>query len=370
MSREADMRIVTSNVALTSSRIDARISTVQEHLRAWNTATDQTRSSESTNGSVPAASLPKKDTMRLSRPAVREFVKNLPSPATPKHDNPARILDEEFIGDVKAQIMKDIIEMFTGRKIEVFKPGDLRNETTDEASPIDNPSTENRAAAPEGWGIDYQYRETHYTKEGVSFTAAGTVGTADGKTIAFNASLEMSRETYEEVNVSLKAGDALKDPLLIDLAGNGAKFTDAKFAFDIDADGHDELLYTPGSGTGILAYDKNGNGIVDNGAELFGPQTGNGFSELALLDEDNNGWIDEGDSAFNRLKVWEKNSDGTDSVSSLLERGIGALYTGSAKTDYSVTTTGNELAGILRESGVYLKENGGTGILQEVDLVV
>jgi hypothetical protein len=364
------MRIVSSNVALTSSRIDTRISTIQEHLRTWDVATDRTRSSESTNGAITAARLSKKDFLRLSRPATRQLAEKVSSPPARKHNDPAQTLDEEFVGDVKIRLIKDIIEMFTGRKIEVFKPGELKSDSTGEAPSADNPSTENQAAAPEGWGIDYRYRETRYSKEGVAFTAAGTVGTVDGKTIVFNASLEMSRETYEEVNISLKAGDALKDPLLIDLAGNGAGFTGAKFTFDIDADGHDELLYTPGPGAGILAYDRNGNGIVDNGTELFGPRTGNGFSELALLDEDNNGWIDEGDSAFNHLRVWEKNGEGTDSVSSLLERGIGALYTGSAKTDYALTTTGNALAGILRESSVYLKENGGTGILQEVDLVV
>jgi len=364
------MRIATSNVTLTSSRIHTDISTVQEHLRTWDTAAEQAWSSERTNGLTPAAPPAKKNAMRLSRPFVRGSAKKIPSTVVSKHDDPARILDDEFVGDVKTRLIKDIIEMLTGKKIEVLRSGDLKNDATGEVSPADNPSAENSASELEGWGIDYRYQETHYTKEGVAFTAAGTVATADGKTIAFNASLEMSRETYEEVNVSLKAGDALKDPLLIDLAGNGTGFTDAKFVFDIDADGDNELLYTPRSGTGILAYDKNGNGIIDNGSELFGPQTGNGFDELALLDEDDNGWIDEGDSAFNRLRIWEKNGDGTDSVSSLLDRGVGALYTGSAKTDWSMTTAGNELAGVLRESGVYLKENGGAGILQEVDLVV
>jgi hypothetical protein len=252
----------------------------------------------------------------------------------------------------------------------VLDPGDLKSDKTDDVPSPDDRAAENRASQREGWGIDYQYRETHYTKEGVSFTAAGSVTTADGRAINFKAALEMSRESYEEMNISLKAGDALKDPLVIDLDGKGAGFSSVKFAFDIDADGKEDLLYTPQAGTAFLAYDKNGNGIIDNGTELFGPESGNGFSELALLDEDNNGWIDEGDSAFNRLSVWEKAGDGTDYITPLLERGIGALYTGSAKTEFLINTAANELAGVLKESGVYLRENGGTGVIQEVDVVV
>lgn len=362
------MRISSSGITLASSQINARISTVRESLRIWDNNADSADSSQKGNRGITPEIRLARNSLHLSRSS---FQADVSSSVSKKPTGLLHSSDEEFVGDLKAQIMKDIIEMFTGRKIRVLKPGELKNEGAIDPPVRNDPAadTSDAATRQEGWGVDYQYHEMHYSKEGVSFTAAGTVATADGRTIKFNTALEMSRETYEETTISLKAGDALKDPLVIDLDGNGAAFSAMKFDFDIDSDGRMDRLYTPKQGAGILAYDKNGNGIIDDGSELFGPESGNGFSELALLDEDNNGWVDEGDSAFGRLRIWEKSADGTDSISSLLERGVGALYTGSAKSDYTITT-GNEVAGILRESGVYLKENGVAGVLQEVDLVV
>lgn len=370
MSREADMRITSSNVTLASSQISFSTSTVHEHLRMWGTDSELTYTSDQAKRRITAGSFLKKDSVDISRPAARMSPKKTPLPDASVNCRAKQPLDEKFIGDIKVQIIKDIIEMFTGRKIKVFNPRNLEEQEAIDPPPPDNRGNGSQPTELEGWGIDYQYRRTNWTKEGVVFSAEGSVSTADGRAISFTTALEMSRETYEEVNISLKAGDALKDPLVIDLAGNGAAFSAVEFEFDIDADGTNELLFTPLSGTAFLAYDKNGNGIIDNGRELFGPESGDGFSELAMLDEDHDGWIDESDSSFSRLRVWEKNADGADIISPLLQRNIGALHTGSARTDYSITTTGNELAGVLRENGIYLKENGGAGVIQEIDLVV
>ena len=56
----------------------------------------------------------------------------------------------------------------------------------------------------------------------------------------------------------------------------------ADFIFDLDTDGHKEKIEIPGTNSGLLALDKNGNNIIDNGSELFGPTTGNGFPELSV----------------------------------------------------------------------------------------
>jgi hypothetical protein len=166
----------------------------------------------------------------------------------------------------------------------------------------------------------------------VAFSGSGTVTTDTGEKIAFNMSLEMSREKYDELSVSIKDGAAKIDPLMINLDGNGAGFLDSKFEFDLNNDGTMETISAPSNGTGFLAYDKNGNGIIDDGSELFGPSSGNGFGELTSLDEDGNGWIDENDSVFTKLKFWQKDGNANDIVSSLLDAGIGALYTKQAST--------------------------------------
>ena len=61
-----------------------------------------------------------------------------------------------------------------------------------------------------------------------------------------------------------------------------------------------------GSGSGLLALDKNGDGIINNGTELFGPNTQDGFSELSKYDSDGNGWIDENDSVYDNLRICGK----------------------------------------------------------------
>ncbi len=59
-----------------------------------------------------------------------------------------------------------------------------------------------------------------------------------------------------------------------------------KFEFDLDFDGDPEQISYVGSGSGFLALDLNDNNQIDAGNELFGPETGHGFSELAQYDVD------------------------------------------------------------------------------------
>jgi hypothetical protein len=292
----------------------------------------------------------------------------------------AREMKKELFCSVRDRIMKDMVEMMTGKKIILLDPSSAQDESAAQdglnsngADSQDAHATSQGAAPkPQGWGVDYYYKETQTTKEGVAVSVAGTVTTADGKTLDFTASLEMTRETYDETSVSVKAGDALIDPLMIDTTGQGVRLSGATFNFDLNADGVAETIHAPATGTGFLAYDKNGNGIIDNGSELFGPLTGKGFSELSQFDTDKNGWIDENDSIFDRLSVWQKGPDGTDSLASRRDSGIGAIYLGRTASRFDLTDTnspqGASVAGVVRDTGIFLKENGQTGFIQEVDL--
>lgn len=76
----------------------------------------------------------------------------------------------------------------------------------------------------------------------------------------------------------------------------------------------------------FLAMDRNGNGTIDNGAELFGNFTplrsgalaANGFVALAELDDDGSGAIDSRDAVWSRLLLWtDRNHDGFSSASEL-----------------------------------------------------
>ena len=122
-----------------------------------------------------------------------------------------------------------------------------------------------------------------------------------------------------------------------------------------------------GAGSGYLVLDKNKNGAVDDGQELFGPQTNDGYSELAKYDEDGNGWIDEGDSIFDQLKIWYHDEGGNSHLVALSEKSVGAIYLGHAVTQMNMYSQ-NGMAGRLRESGLVLLENGQSRVMQELDV--
>lgn len=111
-------------------------------------------------------------------------------------------------------------------------------------------------------------------------------------------------------------------PIIVDVLGNGYRLTDAAGGvdFDLDADGQAESLSwtAPNSDDSFLALDRNGNGRIDNGAELFGSHTAqpaawtpNGFAALAVFDENHDGLINSAGPVFARLLLWrDENHDG------------------------------------------------------------
>jgi hypothetical protein len=184
--------------------------------------------------------------------------------------------------------------------------------------------------------------------------------------VAFN----MSRSSATHESFSFKAGDALIDPLVINYEGNTVTMSNIRHTFDLNLDGKDDEFSFVGGGSGFLAIDRNGDGKINDGSELFGPTLGNGFKELAAYDEDGNMWIDENDSVFEKLLIWTKDENGNEELHTLRAKDIGALYLGSALTTFELGDTQNNLVAKMRESSIFLKENGGAGLLQEIDLKV
>lgn len=213
-----------------------------------------------------------------------------------------------------------------------------------------------------------QTTESGFVKgeEHTSYASVGTAVTADGRTIDFGITLEMSR-SFEAAYEIVGKEEIFTDPLVINLDTNAASLSDVSFYFDLDSDGEAEEISSLGEGSGFLALDKNGDGKINDGSELFGARTGDGFGELAQYDQDGNGWIDEGDEVFSQLKVWTKCGSGDAKLLSLKEAGVGAIFLGSQGTQFTLTdSSGNENA-MVRRTGVYLKENGQVGTVQHVD---
>ena len=212
----------------------------------------------------------------------------------------------------------------------------------------------------------YSYEETEET----SFSTTGKVRCADGREIDFNIDLYMSRSfsQYIEEEFTISPVEALCDPLVINLEGGIAGVSDTKIRFDLDADGIVDEVSRLSAGSGYLALDKNGDGRINDGSELFGTKSGDGFSDLAAYDRDGNGWIDEADPIFEKLKIWITDENGNEKLYSLKDKGVGAIYLGNADTSFDLKSADNVTNARIRKTGVFLYENGMAGTMQHLDL--
>lgn len=187
------------------------------------------------------------------------------------------------------------------------------------------------------YGVTNQYY--HSESETTSFSTKGIVKTADGREISFGLNLEMSRSfrAYYEESYDIGVLNCT-DPLVINLNGNIAGLSDQTFYFDLDGDGEKEEISSLQSGSGYLALDLNEDGEINDGSELFGTKSGNGFADLAKYDSDGNGWIDEDDEIWSKLLIWTKDEDGKDKLYHLSEAGVGAICLQNERTEFSLNS--------------------------------
>lgn len=157
---------------------------------------------------------------------------------------------------------------------------------------------------------------------------------------------------------------------MINFDGNSVQLTDTKYSFDLDADGESDQISFVDAKSGFLTIDRNGDGKINDGSELFGPKTGDGFTELESYDSDHNNWIDENDPIYAELHIWSKDSQGNDLLTSLKQKGIGAIYLNHEDTPFKISDNRNNAQGELWSSGIYVSEVGIIGTMQQIDLIV
>ncbi len=368
------MKIEQSDVSLASQHSYLKEVSRTETLRAWvgDRRPDFEASGTAAQAAAPSAKVAISDAARLAVAAVLEQPEEgLENRQQPGEVDAANLVSDDTLNDPKLNLLIRIVEALSGRKVVLMDPREIGNLASADMQPAhiaNHPGGESR---PQGWGLEYDFHEEIYEAEQTSFTAGGEIVTADGRRLQFDLTLQMSREFHQETSVSFRVGDAVrKDPLIINFDGNAAELSGAKFDFDIDADGQADHISFVGAASGFLALDRNGNGRIDDGTELFGARTGDGFAELAAYDSDGNGWIDQNDSIFAALRIWTKDSSGADRLSSLAERDIGALYLGQTATPFDLKDERNTQHGQILSSGVYLTESGGAGTIQQLDLFV
>ncbi len=291
------------------------------------------------------------------------------SPAAAKHAD-----DAEMLGRLGPEwySLALLLEHLSGQKLKLLDPSEFAPDAGGAAAAVTQPTAapppaSASASAPAAVALDAQ--SIRYESQSSTFSAQGTVTTSDGREIKFDLQASISREFFSSDSVSIQTGAAAKDPLVLDLGGAPTQLSPQRIAFDVNADGVAEQVAMPTGGSALLALDRNGNGKIDDGSELFGPQTGNGYGELSALDADGNGWIDSADPSFAQLRLWQPNAAGAGDVRTLEQAGVGAIGLQNIATPFSFRAPGtNEELGTLRSSGVFLREDGSAGTVRQIDL--
>lgn len=348
------MRVQQSQIQMASQVLSAERYELQESLRVW--VGDGDPSTNEAAQESPFFQIEDKVTLSSSC----------------RSEETLQCEGEELAGkDVRNEIIRLLLERLTGRKIKILESSDFEpvHSQGEQEPQEDRPATNGPASA--GFGLAYDRYEHYSETQSLQFVSRGVLLTEEGREIRFELQLEMEHSFSTTEYTSIRLGDARKmDPLVVNLNGRSAILTDATFSFDINSDGVEEQMASLGPGKGFLAMDKNGDGRITDGSELFGPSLGNGFLELAGLDKDGNGWVDENDPGFKDLGVWSKDPEGNEQMVQLEDVGIGAVYTGRIATPFALKNAENELLGEVKETGIYIKEDGSAGAVQELNLVI
>ena len=204
------------------------------------------------------------------------------------------------------------------------------------------------------------------TETDIQIQTLGHVTTEDGREIDFMLELNYNREMEITQASQFSSNRNLIDPLVINLNGEAVSLSDQYFEFDLNSNGQTQSLHQTASGTGFLAFDKNQNGKIDNGSELFGPETGHGFGELSQYDDDKNGWIDENDAIFSQLSFMDFDENGNQRLQSISDAGIGAIALESREMNFDLYDNQGDFQAQIAQTGVALNEDGRALAIQEI----
>ncbi|MFT2110409.1 hypothetical protein [Marinomonas sp. 2405UD68-3] len=276
-------------------------------------------------------------------------------------------LGEEMTQDPRIMKTKSLIEKMFGISFTLYKHTNTeQDESADDTQQAVERFDSNGRLLEQVQQSYHELKEMEHT----SFQASGSMVLQDGRQFNINFSLDMSRSREESFYGEVIISGRQVDPLTINLNGNMAQLSNNKMQFDINNDGEmDEVSYAIGD-SAFLAIDKNGNGSIDDGGELFGPESGSGFTDLAQHDDNQDGIIDSLDTIFDQLVLTQRDEAGNETLISLEEAGIEAFLLSSQDTQFSLFNPDGERTGIIQETGLYIKSDGSVDSMQHVDLIV
>lgn len=346
------MQISAATVSLSSSHIQTERVERSEKIDAWV--------------ETPAATVGLSDAAR----AAGQLAAGLDTDPSSSAAGETPTLEEEAAGDPLLNTLL-LLKAMTGRKVELLDPKDL---DADQEEALAELRAEAASMAPPdraGWGVIVERKETHERFERTDVHISATLKTEDGRTLKLDLKRMQERFERKESVETLRFGDAVapaKDPLVLDFGLPGTSTTHDGPLLDLDLDGDLERLPGLGPTSAWLVHDRNGDGSLTDGSELFGPTTNDGYRELARLDQDGNGFVDAGDAAWSRLALWEHTPTGGRLVA-LASRGVGALFVGSVSAAFELRGPDGQPSAQQKAMSFWVGENGSVGSTRRVDLL-
>ena len=188
------------------------------------------------------------------------------------------------------------------------------------------------------------------------------------------SSAQLAALSTAQRTAAMSASNGLVTPLMLDLDGHGVQTLGLAngVRFDIGNTGTAVSTGWVAPGDGLLVLDRNHNGVIDDGGELFGSGTvladgsraADGFVALATLDANHDGAINALDAGFNTLQVWvDANSDGRTQAGEL--RGLGGLGITALHLD-AAATSGVDNGNLVGLTSRYDRADGSTQVLADV----
>jgi Ca2+-binding RTX toxin-like protein len=164
-------------------------------------------------------------------------------------------------------------------------------------------------------------------------------------------------------------------PIALDLDGDGVETTplESGVNFDLDGNGFAEKIGFIKSDDGLLVLDKDGDGFITNGNELFGDQTllengqraQNGFVALREFDDNADGFIDTNDTVYEQLRVWQDHDqDGVSEENEL--RSLGSLNVARLDLSYQQSNLVDANGHPHYQQGRYIDGLGGVHQMDDV----
>ncbi|QIK36985.1 hypothetical protein GWK36_02080 [Caldichromatium japonicum] len=174
---------------------------------------------------------------------------------------------------------------------------------------------------------------------------------------------------FQQLALEITGGGVVQqgDPLVLDLGGQGITTTGIAggIDFDLNGDGRLERMSTVYGQSWFLALDRNGNGYIDDGRELFGDQNGavHGFAELGRYDDNTDGRIDQQDAVFARLRLVQLGARGAQTLQTLGQAQVAAI-----ELNYQHRRVALAAYDQIAQTGRFIRSDGTAG--QAADLLL